>query len=84
MFKMISFDKACRKVLSFCDMDSPTIEQAFEYKQWYVFNILPEDYDGEPITETMYAVDRRSGKVSTFSPFSILADFNANARPVEF
>lgn len=32
---MISFEKACRKVLSFCDVDNPTIEQAFEYKQWY-------------------------------------------------
>ena len=81
---MISFEKACRKVLSFCDIDRPTIEQAFEYKQWYVFNILPEDYDGEPMMETMYAVDRRSGKVSTFSPFSILDDFNRNAIPMEF
>lgn len=81
---MISFEKACQKVLSFCDIDRPTIEQAYDYKRWYVFNILPEDYDGEPIMETMYAVDKRNGKVSTFSPFSILDDFNRNARPMEF
>lgn len=68
---MISLSKA-KSIIEkkFSDFD---VESAFDYKDKYIFAIVPKDFNKEQdiaYIDNFYAVDKNSGEILGFAPWS--------------
>lgn len=68
---MISFKKAVRAILE--EYDDMTIQASFDYKDMYIFTLVPKDYDEERdggYVDNFYAVRKADGVVGGFAPWA--------------
>lgn len=79
----ISIDLAIKKALRASGIESPVVDSAYDFKDLYVFNVLPAGSRDELMFGTMYRVNKRTGKVSPFNPIPVIKEFRSKAVEIE-